>query len=149
MAKYSRYELKKAAAEGRRIGGYQGYDVRCCSASAYQKNDRDFFVIYDDGNKLVRNGWVYGSITENGNVHEVDSIYEWKPPVSKTPKPQKETKKVPASDYSAYVAGAAADATSCAIGTDDFFVNLDREINELLAQSFVFDVVKDMPWVNN
>ena len=56
-------------------------------------------------------------------------------------KAKSQTRTVPASNYSAFVNGGAGP-----IKVEDFFVRLDKEINELLAKPFVFDVGEDMPW---
>ena len=52
MAKYSYNELKVAAAEGRRIGGYLGRNVFSCSKWNYAaKQHKDaFYVLYDEDN---------------------------------------------------------------------------------------------------
>lgn len=159
MAKYSYNELKVAAAEGRRIGGYKGKNVFSCSKWKYDalKSKDAFYVLYDDNNKLVHDGIVYGTISDKGLVDEWE--YErqctWVSPQSQVAvkfepvspakhKAQAQSKTVPASSYSAFVNGGEGP-----INAEDFFVQLDKEINELLAKPFVFDVGEDMPWVKN
>ena len=153
MAKYSYNELKVAAAEGRRIGGYRGKNVFSCSKWKYDalKSKDAFYVLYDENNKLVHDGIVYGTISDGGLVDEWE--YErqctWVSPQSQvavnfTPvspakhKAKLETKTVPASAYSAVVNGGEG-----IVNSENFFANLDREINELLATSFE---AGDMPW---
>lgn len=153
MAKYSYNELKVAAAEGRRIGGYKGKNVFSCSKWKYDalKNKDAFYVLYDEDNKLVHDGIVYGTISDGGLVDEWE--YErqctWVSPQSQvavnfTPvspakhKAKSETKTVPASAYSAVVNGGEG-----IVNSENFFANLDREINELLAAPFE---AGDMPW---
>ena len=153
MAKYSYNELKLAAAEGRRIGGYKGKNVFSCSKWKYDalKNKDAFYVLYDEDNKLVHDGIVYGTISDGGLVDEWE--YErqctWVSPQSQvavnfTPvspakhKAKSETKTVPASAYSAVVNGGEG-----IVNSENFFANLDREINELLATPFD---AGDMPW---
>lgn len=138
MAKYDYNALRLAATEGRRIGGYQGYDVYSCSQHEYSAGKPDFYVIYDDGNKLVRAGYVYGSITSTGTVSEVDKPYAYVSPAEKRRKEQAakaaaeamKSYSVPASGYSAMVNGGEGP-----VKTEDFFVRLDKEINELLANA--------------
>ena len=151
MAKYSYNELKVAAAEGRRIGGYKGKNVFACSKWKYDplRNKGSFYVLYDEDNKLVYNGIVYGTISEKGLVDEQNNKRTWISPVNQmevnfTPvapkaKPQKT---IPATAYSAMVAKV--DNSGGIINTEDFFVRLDKEINELLATPFD---AGDMPWV--
>lgn len=155
MAKYSYNELKVAAAEGRRIGGYKGKNVFSCSKWKYDplRNKSSFYVLYDEDNKLVYDGIVYGTISEKGLVDEWNNKRTWISPVNQmevnftpvAPKakaaPKEQTRTVPASNYSAFVNGGAGP-----IKVEDFFVRLDKEINELLAKPFVFDVGEDMPW---
>ena len=153
MAKYSYNELKLAAAEGRRIGGYRGKNVFSCSKWKYDalKSKDALYVLYDEDNKLVHDGIVYGTISDGGLVDEWE--YErqctWVSPQSQvavdfTPvspakhKAKSETKTVPASAYSAVVNGGEG-----IVNSENFFANLDREINELLATPFE---AGDMPW---
>ena len=156
MAKYSYNELKVAAAEGRRIGGYMGKNVFACSKWKYAATQHKdaFYVLYDEDNKLVCDGIVYGTISEKGLVDEWNSKRTWISPQSQvavsfepvapkaksaTSQPPKKT--VPASAYSAFVAGV--DNSGGVINTEDFFIRLDKEINELLATPFD---AGDMPW---
>ena len=154
MAKYSYNELKVAAAERRRIGGYQGKNVFACSKWKYAaKQHKDaFYVLYDEDNKLVCDGTIYGTISENGLVDEWNNKRTWISPVnqmevsfapvaSKKPQSQTPKKTVPATAYSAMVAGVG--DSGGVINTEDFFVRLDKEINELLATEFKME---SMPW---
>ena len=147
MAKYSYNELKVAAAEGRRIGGYKGKNVFACSKWKYDplRNKGSFYVLYDEDNKLVCDGTIYGTISEKGLVDEWNSKRTWlspqsqvavtfEPVASKKPQSQTPKKTVPATAYSAMVAGVG--DSGGVINTEDFFVRLDKEINELLATPF-------------
>ena len=118
MAKYSRYELKQAAAENRRIGSWRGYDVYACSKYDYDAASGYYWVLYDDNNKLVRKGYCCGNITEKGNVNECDE-YWYNIPQKKGDVVVKTTPAT--SGYSDMVVA------------DEFFVRIDKEINELLA----------------
>ena len=153
MAKYSYNELKVAAAEGRRIGGYLGKNVFACSKWKYDalRHKDAFYVLYDEDNKLVCDGIVYGTISEKGLVDEWNNKRTWISPVNQmevnfTPvapakqkaKPQTSQKSIPATGYSALVNGGEGP-----VNTEDFFVRLDKEINELLATPFDMG---DMPW---
>lgn len=162
MAKYSYNELKVAAAEGRRIGAYMGRNVFACSKWKYDtlqsKNRDSFYVLYDEDNKLVCDGTIYGTISDKGLVDEWNSKRTWISPQSqvavtfepvapkaksKTSQPPKTSEKtVPATAYSAFVAGVG--DSGGVVNTEDFFVRLDKEINELLAKPFVFDAGEDM-----
>lgn len=159
VAKYSYNELKAAAAEGRRIGGYLGKNVFACSKWNYAaKQHKDaFYVLYDEDNKLVCDGIVYGTISEKGLVDEWNSKRTWISPQSQvavsfepvSPAKHKaksqtsqQVRTVPASAYSAMVAGVG--DSGGVISSENFFANLDKEINELLATPFT---AGDMPWV--
>ena len=157
MAKYSYNELKVAAAEGRRIGGYKGKNVFACSKWNYAaKQHKDaFYVLYDDGNTLVCDGTIYGTISDKGLVDEWNNKRTWISPMNQmevnfTPvapakqKAKSQTRTVPATAYSAFVAGVG--DSGGVINAEDFFVQLDKEINELLAKPFVFDAGENMPW---
>lgn len=155
MAKYSYNELKVAAVEGRRIGGYRGKNVFSCSKWKYDalKSKDAFYVLYDEDNKLVHDGIVYGTISDGGLVDEWERQRTWISPQSQvvatfTPvSPAKHKAKsqtlqqartVPATEYSAFINGGEG-----VVNTEDFFVRLDKEINELLATPFD---TGDMPW---
>ena len=151
MAKYSYNELKVAAAEGRRIGAYMGRNVFACSKWNYAaKQHKDaFYVLYDEDNKLVCDGIVYGTISDKGLVDEWERKRTWVSPMSRmevnftpvAPKAKSQTRTVPATAYSAMVAGVG--DSGGVISSENFFVNLDKEINELLATPFD---AGDMPW---
>lgn len=154
MAKYSYNELKVAAAEGRRIGGYLGKNVFACSKWKYaaERHKNAFYVLYDEDNKLVCDGIVYGTISEKGLVDEWERKRNWVSPQSqvavtfepvspakhKAKADREETRSVPASDYSAFVNGGEG-----VVSSENFFADLDRQINELLATPFD---AGDMPW---
>ena len=157
MAKYSYNELKVAAAEGRRIGEYMGKNVFACSKWKYDplRNKGSFYVLYDEDNKLVCDGTIYGTVSEKGLVDEWNNKRTWISPVnqmevsfapvaSKKPQSQTPKKAVPATAYSAMVAGVG--DSGGIVSSENFFANLDKEINELLAKPFVFDAGENMPW---
>ena len=154
MAKYSYNELKVAAAEGRRIGGYMGKNVFACSKWKYaaQQHKDAFYVLYDEDNKLVCDGTIYGTISEKGLVDEWNSKRTWISPQSQVAvtfepvspakhkaKAQTMQKTIPATEYSAFVNGGEG-----IVSSENFFADLDRQINELLATPFS---AGDMPWV--
>ena len=158
MAKYSYNELKVAAAEGRRIGGYKGKSVFACSKWKYDplRNKGSFYVLYDEDNKLVCDGTIYGTISEKGAVDEWNNKRTWISPVNQMvatfsasqpeakSAPKEQTRTVPATAYSAFVAGVG--DSGGVINTEDFFVQLDKEINELLATEFKME---NMPWAQS
>lgn len=117
-AKYSYSELKSAAAAGRRIGKWKGIDVFSCSKYDYKATSPHFWVIYDSKQELVKGGYVYGVIDGAGAIDECDK-YWFNVPLRGT---DKVTRTTPAtSGYSDMVVA------------DEFFVRIDKEINELLA----------------
>lgn len=148
--KYSFTELKRAAQENRRIGMYEGVEVYAKSKFNYDPaiHSKYYYVIYDDNNKLVRGLTVYGTIDSKGllDVWKVKGV--WESPYAKEAKKKAAEKvkeySVPATAYSAVVAGVG--NSGGIINTEDFFVRLDKEINELLATPFN---VGDMPWVKS
>lgn len=118
MAKYSRYELERAAAAGTRIGSWHGFGVYTCSKYDYDATSKDYWVLYDDYNQLIRKGYCEGFINEDGNVTNCDK-YWYNVPTRST---ERVVKSTPAtSGYSDMVVA------------DEFFVRIDKEINELLA----------------
>lgn len=140
MKKYSYEGLKSAAASGSRIGMYQGIEVYSCSKYKYDsmknKGNR-YYVIYDDNNYMVRNYSIFGTIDSNGSLDVWERTKRFVTPQQVVMEPKVE-KTVPATSYSAVVNGGEG-----AVKTDDFFAELDRQINELLATEFKLE---DMPW---
>lgn len=128
MAKYSYNELKSAANTGRRIGGWKGKNVYACSKYDYDETKSHFYVLYDDGNKLISQGKVYGEINSNGEVTECSNPYFWYGP-SKRKNPDKVASTV------AKTVPATTTVVESGVNVDDFFLRIDREINELLAST--------------
>ena len=148
MAKYSYNELKLAAAEGRRIGGYLGKNVFSCSKWKYDplRNKGSFYVLYDEDNKLVCDGIIYGTINEKGTIDEWNRQRTWISPQNQVPanfapvapgksKISQPPKTVPATAYSAIVAQAEGNKVGESISSDSWFTKLDREISELLSSA--------------
>ena len=125
MGKYTYDYLKKAARNNTRIGTWQDTAVYVCSKYKYDATKSQFYVLYDDGNKLIKKGYCYGSINTDGVVNEKEPIWYNVPSKSG----DVVTKVVPASGYSAQVI------------TDEFFSNLDKEINKLLADVDSIDLL--------
>lgn len=137
MAKYDYSELKSAAAAGRRIGSWQGTTVYSCSRRDYERQHLDspyFWVIYDDARTLVKQNKVYGTIDVNGGIDEC-AKYQYLEREKPTPKPASNpiSRTTPASAYSAFMAGAKSSDVEVPVNVDDFFMKIDKEINELLA----------------
>ena len=95
---------------------------------------------------MVCDGIVYGTISEKGLVDEWNNKRTWISPqnqmeVNFMPVSPAKPKTVPATAYSAMVAGVG--DSGGVISSENFFANLDRQINELLATPFE---AEDMPW---
>lgn len=70
---YSFNELQKAWLTDTRLGTWQGWPVFACTkqeALALTDKDNNFYIVFDDGNALVRQGKRYGTVSEKGNVDE-------------------------------------------------------------------------------
>ena len=127
MGKYSYDYLKKAARTNERIGTWKNTGVYVCSKYKYDATKSQFYVLYDDGNKLVKEGYCYGSINIDGVVNEKNPIWYNVPSKSN----DVVVRTTPASGYSAQVI------------SDEFFSNLDKEINKLLADVGNIDLLAD------
>lgn len=125
MEKYNYNYLKKAAHDNMRIGTWQNTAVYVCSKYKYDAAKPQYYVLYDDGNKLVKEGYCYGYVNESGTVNEKEPIWYNVPSRSN----DVVVKTTPASGYSAQVI------------TDEFFSNLDKEINKLLADVSSIDLL--------
>ena len=125
MGKYSYDYLKKAARDNTRIGTWKDTGVYACSKYKYNAAKSQFYVLYDDGNKLVKEGYCYGYINESGTVNEREPTWYNVP----SRPGDVVTKATPASGYSAQVI------------SDEFFSNLDKEINKVLADVNSIDLL--------
>ena len=71
--------LEWYAKVGKAFGVWKGKDVYSISKEEYiegfskerSSEENHYYVIYDDGNDIVRNGMLYGSMTKEGNVLEL------------------------------------------------------------------------------
>ena len=147
MSKYSYTEMKKAATTHKRIGGYKGINVYAESKYRYapERMKGDYYVLYDDDYKFVRDGWIEGKMDNQGRLDLWEEQRQWHGPVDfEKPSATKE-RSIPASDYSAFVAGAKEGDTSVPVSSDNWFADLDRQINELLATQFKFEGVEWAP----
>lgn len=126
MRKYTYDYLKKAARDSTRIGTWKDTAVYACSKYKYNAAKPQYYVLYDDGNKLVKEGYRYGSINESGTVNEIEPVWYNVPSRSG----DVVTKTTAASGYSAQVI------------SDEFFSNLDKEINKLLADVNSIDLLE-------
>ena len=124
--KYNYYYLKQAAKDKSRIGTWKDIGVYSCSKYKYNPAKSQFYVLYDDGNKLVREGYCYGFVGPSGMVNEEEPTWYNVPLKSG----DAIAHVVPASGYSAEVI------------TDEFFSNLDKEINKLLADVGSIDLLE-------
>jgi hypothetical protein len=67
--------LKYAAINGDRIGGWKGFDVYSTSKANIENGEARYntvYLIYDDNNYLYKDGYVYGTVSANGNVSETE-----------------------------------------------------------------------------
>ena len=127
MLKYTYDYLKKAARDNTRIGTWKGIAVYACSKYKYDAANSLFYVLYDDGNKLVKEGYCYGSIDINGIINEEEPTWY----------------NVPSRPSDVVVKTTAASGYSAQVITDEFFSNLDKEINKLLADVSSIDLLAD------
>ena len=126
MGKYNYNYLKQAAQDRTRIGSWMGTEVYACSKYKYDATKSPFYVIYDDGNKLVREGYCYGYINDSGTVNEKEPTWY----------------NVPSRSNDVVVRTTSASGYSAQVITDEFFSNLDKEINRLLADVSKIDLLE-------
>ena len=70
--KMSYENLSLAALEGTRIGKWNGRPVYACAREDYWKYEHEsaLYIIYDEQNLLIENGFVVGRVRLNGDVEE-------------------------------------------------------------------------------
>ena len=91
--------LKYAAIKGDRIGGWKGFDVYSISKEKIENGEARYntvYLIYDDNNYLYKDGYVYGTVSANGNVSETEKRrYRVKEAPRKEEVSKKEEEKAP------------------------------------------------------
>ena len=90
--------LKYAAIKGDRIGGWKGFDVYSISKEKIENGEARYntvYLIYDDNNYLYKDGYVYGTVSANGNVSETEKRrYRVKPKIEEAPEEKAPTHEV-------------------------------------------------------
>lgn len=69
--RYSKTYLTRAHERGDKVGAFKGYDVYPITKKQIGYGEywnEHYYIILDDGNKLFRNGKVFGSVSTNGDV---------------------------------------------------------------------------------
>lgn len=92
--------LKYAAINGDRIGGWKGFDVYSTSKENIENGEVRYntvYLVYDDKNYLYKDGYIYGTVSANGNVSEFEKRkYRVKSKTEEAPKKEEEKEeKVP------------------------------------------------------
>ncbi len=129
---YDYTTLKFAARKEEALGKWNGVPVYAISKNDLSESNKAwYYIVYDDNNALVRDGYRLGTVGENGNVTELARPTRYKYYEAKT-KAEVEVKVeelgVPAQTVPLVDAGA-----------NDFFLRIEAEIDALLKSEFKFD----------
>ena len=126
---YDYTTLKLAAQRDEPLGKWNGIPVYAIAKEdLYDSNRTWYYIVYNDNNALVRDGYRLGTVSPQGNVTELT-----KPAKYIYPEPQKE--KVKVEDV-----GVPAKAVPMVdAGAEEFFVRIEAEIDALLNSDFVFE----------
>lgn len=70
--------LKNAWENEVRVGNWKGRSVFAAPSHEVEElSNSNFYIIFDDGNKMYHDGLVYGTVTEAGNVEELRVPQRW------------------------------------------------------------------------
>ena len=130
---YDYTTLKLAAQREEPLGKWNGVPVySIAKEDLYESNRTWYYIVYNDNNALVRDGYRLGTVSSQGNVTELNrpSKYHYPEPRKETPtyEVKVEEVNVPAKTVPMVDAGA-----------NDFFVKIEAEIDALLKSEFTFD----------
>ena len=75
-------KLKRYYDTGDQVGTWKGLPVKVISKKdlkkSFVKNAKNWWIVFDDGNRLVRENAVYGWIKKDGTVEEASGRFELK-----------------------------------------------------------------------
>ena len=134
---YDYTTLKLAAQRGEPLGKWNGVPVYAIAKEdLYNSNRAWYYIVYNDNNALVRDGYRLGTVSPQGNVTELT-----KPAKYRYMEPQKETPKyeVKVEDCAVAQNVPAKTVPMVDAGAEEFFVRIEAEIDALLKSEFVFD----------
>ena len=73
-------KLKYYYDTGEQVGTWKGLPVKVISkkdlTKSFAKNAKNWWIVFDDGNRLVKENAVYGWIKRDGTVEEASGIFE-------------------------------------------------------------------------
>lgn len=130
---YDYTTLKLAAQRDEPLGKWNGVPVYAIAKEdLYDSNRTWYYIVYNDNNALVRDGYRLGTVSPQGNVTELT-----KPAKYIYPEPRKETPKYEVKVEDVGVPAKAVPMVDA--GAEEFFVRIEAEIDALLKSDFVFE----------
>lgn len=79
---FSLEKLKYYCDTGEQVGTWKGLPVKVISKKDLRKSSvkraKNWWIVFDDGNRLVKENAVYGWIKRDGTVEEASGIFELK-----------------------------------------------------------------------
>lgn len=132
---YDYTTLKLASERGEILGTFNGISV-CAIAKKdlWSSVAGRYYIVYDDDNKLVKNQWCYGTVTSTGAINEYTKGRYYAYPEPQVEKKMEEPVKVEEVNV------AAKTIPLVDAGAEDFFIRIEKEIDELLKNDFNFEV---------
>lgn len=130
---YDYTTLKLAAQRDEPLGKWNGIPVYAIAKEdLYDSNRTWYYIVYNDNNALVRDGYRLGTVSPQGNVTELT-----KPAKYIYPEPRKEAPKYEVKVEEVNVPAKAVPMVDA--GAEEFFVRIEAEIDALLNSDFVFE----------
>ena len=131
---YDYTTLKLAAQRDEPLGKWNGVPVYAIAKEElYESNRAWYYIVYNDNNALVRDGYRLGTVSPQGNVTELT-----KPAKYIYPEPKRDT--ISKVEIRVDEVGVPAKTIPMVdAGAEEFFVRIEAEIDALLKSDFVFE----------
>jgi hypothetical protein len=131
--RFDKVTMQLAEENNQTLGIWNGIEVKSCSKENLEDRDtgKCYFIVWDDGNRLVRNAKCFGEVSVDGDVNEYKS--------SKIYKYSKRKEKVLDEIRVEEVCVPAKTVPMIDAGAEEFFERIAKEIDEILVGEFRYD----------
>lgn len=133
--RFDKITLQLAEERNDVLGLWDGIVVRSCSKESMRVKDDggQYFIVWDDDNKMVKGGWCLGTISADGTLNEYKRSQKYKyyePEVKKMLKEEIRVEEVGVKAETIPLIDA---------GAEEFFDRITKEIDEILRSEFRYD----------
>ena len=76
--RFTKEVLREYAKSGEDLGKWNGIRVRTCSRNELDLNSKIFWILWDLNSAVVKEGMIYGYLTPNGEVEQLEKPVRFK-----------------------------------------------------------------------